>query len=132
MPPIATWSQEAQFSPDAACVAQARTFASHHLDNHQLPYLIDDIKLVVSELVTNAVVHAKTDLTVVIREVPHYVRVAVQDQSSLFPILRTVQEVDTGGRGLQIVSQCATEWGTMTDAEGNKTVWALFATLRTP
>jgi len=128
MAPLVTWSHEAVFAPGAISATKARDFTSHHLELHHLPYLVEDVKLVVSELVTNAVVHARSDITVVIQEMLFCVKLVVHDQSSQLPTPRTAQVVDMGGRGLQIVDQYSADWGTYLDPDGNKAVWALFAT----
>jgi anti-sigma regulatory factor (Ser/Thr protein kinase) len=55
-----SWSHEVELSPVAASVATARDFVRLHLREHHLEHLVDDIRLTVSELATNAVKHAGT------------------------------------------------------------------------
>jgi hypothetical protein len=83
-----------------------------------------DAELVVSELVTNALVHAPgTDsyrLTLVER--PRGVRLELADGSSITPVIRELQDDRPGGRGLRIVQAIAVAWGHDEDG-GGKRVW---------
>jgi anti-sigma regulatory factor (Ser/Thr protein kinase) len=89
------------------------------------------VALVASELVTNAVVHARTAVgfSIAIAEDRHSAVVEVHDE--LPPgrqQLRPRHEDGSGwsirGRGLALVSQLSTKWGVRPEGEG-KTVWAL-------
>jgi len=133
MAPLVNWSHEARLPLRASSAEEAREFTSHHLTQHHLPYLVEDVRLVVSELVTNAVLHAQTDVIVVIQEIPFCVKLIVRDHSPELPVPKpAVQVADKGGRGLQIVDQCSIAWGTEVDADRGKAVWALFATRLAP
>lgn len=90
----------------------------------------DDLALVVSELAANAVLHARTSVTVAMSVDGDRVRVAVRDDSPLPPVRREADPHDARGRGMVIVEAVAAEWGV--DASGNgKWVWAdLLATDR--
>lgn len=128
MPHPPAWHAEQEFAPGLLSACHARTFVSDQLGSHRLNYLIEDATLVVSELVTNAVLHAKTHLVVVIDELPQWVRLAVHDNSSTLPVMGHAEPDHTSGRGMTIVDSCATAWGTDRDAQGRKSVWATFAT----
>jgi hypothetical protein len=123
----AGWAAERQFAPATASPAQARDFVERPLIQHGLVHLVGDIRLVVSELVTNAVVHAGTSIRVRIEELPSWVKLTVYDRSVDLPVLRLSTRIsdDTeSGRGLWIVDACSSEWGTdLTDGEG-KAIWA--------
>ncbi|WP_055489963.1 SpoIIE family protein phosphatase [Streptomyces sp. TP-A0356] len=95
--------------------------------------LADDALVVVSELVTNAVVHAGTDVDVVCRledaeDEPAAVVVEVSDHHPSRVVRDDGTERPYGipeyGRGLRLVSTLATAWG-ITYRTGAKTVWAL-------
>lgn len=90
----------------------------------QLP--VDDVLLVVSELVTNAITHAASAPTVEVGcgGEPPRVRVAVSDNSPALPARRTPSEVLAGGRGLTIVDSVADRWGVSLHRGDGKTVWA--------
>jgi anti-sigma regulatory factor (Ser/Thr protein kinase) len=85
--------------------------------------LVDDAQLVVTELATNAVVHARSPFTVVAEAHDRGVRVSVQDVSHVQPRLRAHELLASSGRGLQLVAAIAVDWGVELTADG-KTVWA--------
>lgn len=70
--------------------------------------------LLASELATNAVVHARSEFEISVDLVDHVVRVTVTDRGGGRP---TVLQPDTdrvGGRGLWMISQMSSRWGTTT------------------
>jgi anti-sigma regulatory factor (Ser/Thr protein kinase) len=85
----------------------------------------DALHLLVSELVTNAVVHARTDVRLHIVVTPDEIRVEVCDQGGLHPRLRTHSASATTGRGLRLLSALASSWGVDELADGGKMVWAV-------
>ena len=86
------------------------------------PDLVDTAELCVSELVTNAVVHAGTDIDVTVSLHPSGARVEVQDRSAHLPVPRHYLSLAATGRGLLMVDQLVTRWGVTTHA-ASKTVW---------
>ena len=86
---------------------------------------LDAVSLVVSELVTNVLVHCEAvdvvTLRLVLRE--DTVEVSVADPHPLVPRQRTADEEEEGGRGLSIVSVLASRWG-VEAADGGKRVFA--------
>jgi anti-sigma regulatory factor (Ser/Thr protein kinase) len=86
--------------------------------------VIDDARLLVSELVTNAVNHTRSPFSVSVAARSPKVRVAVHDRSSTIPVKsRPSSGAPSGGRGLQIVADLADDWGVVRTPLG-KTVWA--------
>ncbi len=59
-----SWSHETELEAESASASNARDFVCLHLDEHDLSHLVDDMRLVTSELATNALVHAHTPFTV--------------------------------------------------------------------
>jgi anti-sigma regulatory factor (Ser/Thr protein kinase) len=100
-----------------------------HLVHHGLGYLVDDVRLVVSELVTNAVVHASTPVRVRIEALPVCVKLTVHDECADLPALHEQPIcVDAeGGRGLQVIDACSFDWGTDVGPGNGKSMWARFA-----
>ena len=125
---IATnWSHQATFEASPISASQTRGFVSHRLVDHRLLYLVDPVRLVASELATNALVHAQTAFTVTLAGLDETVLLTVRDDSLALPSRRVVQTLDQAGRGLQIVDIVSLEWGTNEDGAGSKAVWASFA-----
>ena len=120
------WSHQTELAAEASSVSNARAFVAGHLLDHQLAGLVDDIKLVVSELATNAMVHARSPFTVILRASHATVLLEVLDETLVGPTLVVAQTLQTSGRGLAIVQALCREWGVSTRASGGKTVWATF------
>jgi len=95
--------------------------------------LAECAELGVSELVTNALLHATPPLTVRVRGTAEHPRVEVHDGSPEAPAMPSAGDADdddlllTFGRGLGIVARCATAWGVDLEEDG-KTVWFAPAT----
>jgi anti-sigma regulatory factor (Ser/Thr protein kinase) len=84
----------------------------------------DSAELVVSELVSNAVLHASSESELEISRHADGLRISVADGDSHHP-LRYPQDLDAlGGRGLDIVAVLASDWG-VTDRPDGKVVWAV-------
>jgi CheY-like chemotaxis protein len=109
------------FPADLASLSAARRFVRDALTSESRE-LLELVTLLVSELVTNAVVHAGTDARVEVRLRPDAVRVDVHDDDPRLPAPRSAEEGGPGGRGLPIVDQVASRWGIEPEGSG-KVVW---------
>lgn len=79
-----------------------------------LAEICDAVELLTSELVTNAIVHARTPLVLRAEVLADRLRVSVRDEESRPPAL-TARDLDaTGGRGLALVDALADSWGVET------------------
>ncbi|MEZ5115129.1 MAG: ATP-binding protein [Candidatus Nanopelagicales bacterium] len=86
--------------------------------------LADDAAVVLSELVGNAVRHARGPIRVTLRSIGSGLRLEVRDAAPDSPPQpRPADGEATGGRGMHLVHGLSTRWGWDTDAAG-KTVWA--------
>jgi hypothetical protein len=104
--------------------AQARTLIREALDDFAQES-VDTAELLVSVLVTNAVLHTRSLLTLHI-EVSHpHLRVSVEDTSPAPPKLGDVDPYAAGGRGMALVHALASSWGWALTATG-KYVWFEF------
>ncbi len=93
------------------------------LDWHRIT-CIPAARLAVSELVTNAIVHAGTDIELSIAAYRDTLRVTVRDHSAAQPV-RQVARLAIHGRGLGIVADVSRAWGVLPAADGGKVVWAV-------
>lgn len=84
--------------------------------------LCDDIALVVTELVANAVRHAGTDIEISITHITRGVRLEVKDGSRRPLRQRTALTSDEGGRGLLLVDALSNRYGVVGEPDG-KRVW---------
>ncbi|WP_181785949.1 ATP-binding protein [Streptomyces phytophilus] len=118
-----------QFVRSPRSVGQARDFVAARVGAAVGPDRADDIRVCVSELVTNALVHGTPrgrQLRVHVAVDDGAVRIEVHDASGASPYLRHPAPTDDHGRGLQLVDALADEWGTR-DRDGlGKLVWASF------
>ena len=97
---------------DASAAAIARRFVEDNRD-HLRPELIEDTQLLVSEIVTNAVLHGRPDITLKVRIDPPGIGIAVSDFGEDLP-KRTpdLPAADQpSGRGLLIVDALSSAWG---------------------
>jgi anti-sigma regulatory factor (Ser/Thr protein kinase) len=108
--------------PVPASAASARRFVGDTLSGWNCGTLVDASRLLASEVVTNAVLHARTDIELVVRLTRHGVRVEVHDRSTAAPVPRRYDDDAMTGRGLALVAQLATRWGVESNGEG-KSVW---------
>lgn len=107
---------------DARSVGRARRFCASQLgDWGAAPDLIDTCLLLVSELATNAVLHARTPFTVTISR-PKDLRVEVADADPTLPQVREYSIDAASGRGLQLISSMAKDYGAGS-VDGGKAVW---------
>src|SRR5205085_1114031 len=82
-----------------------------------------EVALITTELVTNAVAHARTPFTVTIDLAGQRLRVEICDGCTAQPVIqRAPTETDIGGRGLLIVAALADRWGVESEVDG-KSVW---------
>ncbi|MGW3953116.1 ATP-binding SpoIIE family protein phosphatase [Streptomyces sp. NPDC004752] len=109
---------------DLRGVQRARLFLRAWLSAWYLKELDDEAQLLLSEVVTNALVHADSDVDLRVRRYPHHLRVEVRD-SDPHPAINVGSPGEAqaeGGRGMMIVSALASAWGNSPSGRG-KTVW---------
>lgn len=82
---------------------------------------VDDVTLIVSELVTNAHVHARSPAQLVLTWDDRWLQVSVHDASGRLPVAMPPSEERPGGRGMALVDALADAWEARRSAEG-KTV----------
>ncbi|MDA0166534.1 SpoIIE family protein phosphatase [Solirubrobacter ginsenosidimutans] len=108
---------------DVRAVHQARSFTRGTLDEWSLPVsLARDAILLVSEMVTNAIVHGRAPIHLHLRHAREHLVVEVEDTATAVPRKLRPTTNDVHGRGLQLVAMMADEWGTRPIHDG-KSVW---------
>ncbi|GAA2514746.1 ATP-binding protein [Streptomyces longisporus] len=107
----------------------ARSFVAETLTQWGRTERLDDIRLCISELATNAVVHgAPAGGQVLVRVEIHatVLRIEVHDGGNGAPAKRELRGTADGGRGLHLVSAVADHWGVEERQGPGKCVWAAF------
>ena len=112
-------------------VSAARHFVADRLSEWRVPAAVDSAVLVVSELSTNAVIHAQTSFSVHVSWNGEVVLVQVTDGSPAPPAINRTESGTPGGRGLVVVDAVAEQWGSIPLPHG-KTVWATLVTAEGP
>lgn len=111
---------ERDFTPDASSVAGARRYviSALQLDGP----VAEAVRLAVSELATNAVLHARSAFVVRVSRDDATARVEVFDRSPAPAARRDYGSDAVTGRGLTIVERVTDVWG-VTQDDGGKWVW---------
>jgi anti-sigma regulatory factor (Ser/Thr protein kinase) len=120
------WRHDQTWSGEPPDVHDARQFVAGHLERHGLEVLVDDAVLVVSELVTNVVLHARTPFAVSLFRTDGHVFLRVGDASAAQPRTVSGDVLDTSGRGLSIVEAVSQAWGVDNSRDREKYLWASF------
>lgn len=110
-------------------VGQAREFATDALAEWGLPDRSEDIRLCISELATNALVHGTAPghgFLVKLDADEQVVRLEVHDSRRQHPAARQAADTDTSGRGLTLVSVLADGWGVENRTPFGKIIWSCF------
>ncbi len=128
--PVARWVRSVAFGtvtslrlpPDHVAASRARRFVSETLRAWGLDDAVPDAELLVSELVTNAVLHARSATRVTLERNGRMLRISVYDDSPVQPRVRDYGPEAVTGRGLLLVERIAKSWGVFPDGAG-KSVW---------
>jgi serine/threonine-protein kinase RsbW len=116
-------TRSVELTPKPASVRAARVFAAGVLGEDGVEASVIELAvLLVSELVTNATVHARSKVRVTVHVDTNWVRVEVRDEGPGGPVLRPTTRDALKGRGLAVVDRLSTDWGT-DRRQGSKTVW---------
>ncbi|MGW0593568.1 ATP-binding protein [Streptosporangium sp. NPDC002607] len=121
----------AEFAGLACSVATVRAWARDLLTGKVADSALNDVLLLLSEVVTNSVVHSDSgrapggSLTVCLGLGGGMVHAEVIDDGSAtsLPFVRATDFDSDGGRGLLLVETMATAWGTHHDPEAGTAVW---------
>lgn len=121
---------EARLPPQPSSAAAARDLVVQACERWQLPGLLERARMVMSELVANAVEHAGTDIWAAVSRRGTGLHLAVSDGAARLPELQEQAVapmkqagLTERGRGLRLVHYGAAAWGAM-PTRGGKVVWA--------
>jgi Histidine kinase-like ATPase domain len=126
---------------DAGSVRAARDFTIATLHRWGVTERSEDIAIVVSELLTNALQHAlpgsggtrhRGPIRLGLLQPGPCVLCAVADPSGVAPVPKTPGSLAETGRGLHIICALSDKWGYTTPSDMGKIVWAMFSTRPTP
>jgi hypothetical protein len=112
-----------RYPADPAIAGAARAFVSEHLHRLALASRADDAVLLADELVTNAILHARTGFELRVTAVQDRARVEVVDDCPTLPVAGTLAARALSGRGLKLVQSLSTRWGAHPGPTPGKTVW---------
>lgn len=107
-----------------AAVSTARSFVAETCQRWGVNDLTECATLVTSELVTNAVIHVRSDVHIWLDLDEHVLTVAVRDDSPRSLPKPTVSADLEHGRGLLLVDLLSRDWGVHPHGAAGKTVWA--------
>ncbi|MEZ5093898.1 ATP-binding protein [Nocardioides sp.] len=118
---------ELTLGADPRAAAEARRWVTSACEDLGRADLVECAELGVSELVTNALLHAGAPIQVRVRGTREHPRIEVADGSHEPPVLTADADDEdelmfTFGRGLQIVARCSESWGAAIEPDG-KVVW---------
>ncbi|MGA5165344.1 MULTISPECIES: ATP-binding protein [Streptomyces] len=115
--------------PVSGGVRAGRCWAREHLESlgwtEDAPETVDDVLLTVSELITNAHVHAHSSAQLVLTWDSQCLHVSVHDDGGGVPAPRSPDTTSPGGRGLALVDALSDHWHTHAQQHG-KTITACF------
>ena len=112
-----------EFPADRTAPSRARRFVADTLRGWDVPRAkIADAVLLVSELVTNALLHARSAPSVEVTRNDDHIRCVVLDDSPMVPRRRHYASDAVTGRGIALVETLATRWGSERNGPG-KRVW---------
>jgi anti-sigma regulatory factor (Ser/Thr protein kinase) len=124
-----------ELSAEAGSVRAARNFTLAALRRQRTAHGSQDIAVVVSELVTNALLHALPGsadtgplkpIRLGLLQHGRWLLCAVADPGKAAPVPRTPGALAEAGRGLQMVCALSDRWGYTMPSDAGKVVWAVF------
>lgn len=110
--------------PVPSSVRLGRDLAEVHLNKWGLAAMADNVALIVSELLTNAIAASRGMVTMRLLMDSETLTIEVTDASPSRPRRKRATANDIGGRGLQIIEFLAESWGDRPSPDGGKVVWA--------
>ena len=120
------WCHETVLPPEPASASHARDFVCLQLIEHQMLYLVEDIRLVASEFATIAMVQSHASFTMRLERIDETVRLTVTEGSPSSSARMPARAVESGRQGLSVVEVVSQAWGVEADPGGPRSLWASF------
>jgi anti-sigma regulatory factor (Ser/Thr protein kinase) len=110
-------------------VPRARAFVRRTLSDWGIGEVVDEAEWLTSELLANAVLHARPPYRLVVHQLAVAIRIEVWDSApDILPLRRTHSSEATTGRGLAVADALSESWGVETSLDGTqKGVWVELA-----
>jgi anti-anti-sigma regulatory factor len=121
--PVGREQRQLRLVPDFCAPGAARHFVADTCRSWDLGHLLPSAELIGSELVSNGVRHAGTDLDLMLSRRGPYLHIGVRDTDPALPRMAAGGPGPQGGRGLRLIERHASSWGTSVSGSG-KIVWA--------
>jgi anti-sigma regulatory factor (Ser/Thr protein kinase) len=121
-----------RLAPQPLTSSMARDAVGEACLDWRLKQVLHPARVIVGELVDNAVEHARTTVEVTVGVLAGNLHIRVRDESTMLPHRRRVRPrrpeapLDLRGQGLRLLDQHAAAWGTIRKPDG-KVVWATLA-----
>ncbi len=116
-----------ELAPDDTAPRRSRQFLRRVLDSHVPSEVLDIALLLATELVTNAVLHGRSEIALEVESGDGQLRASVRDLNSRPPVLQDRDDDALDGRGLAIIDALASSWG-VEPSESGKSVWFVLRT----
>lgn len=111
-------------APSPESVAAARQWSARRTQRAGLDTMSETVALLVSEMVTNVVLHARTSCELSLRTCGPKVRVEVRDGNPALPEeSKLADPLASSGRGMQLIRALSDACGADTLPDGGKVVW---------
>lgn len=118
-----------RLTPHLTSARGSRNFVTRTLLEWGLDPMVNTASLVVSELATNSMIHAGTDIELSVAWHLGALRLGVRDHNPDLPCPR-IAHLDEHGRGLTVVTALSCAFGVLPTADGGKVVWAVLNAAR--
>lgn len=117
-----TGIRQIDLTAEPTAASRARWFAREVVQEWGYKGCEDEVALAVTELVANAVVHARSATSLTLLDTGSGVQIRVRDDEPTPPSVRTFSIDDTNGRGMFLVESLSDHWG-IEPAPPGKVVW---------
>lgn len=130
---LASMCDQIELAPTPGSVAEARRWSSAFARRSGFAIEVDTLALLVSELVSNVVLHARTTCELGLSVRARRMRVEVRDGSNAMPALGLSSDpMALSGRGMLLIDTLSTAHGSEALPGGGKLVWFELETVASP